>query len=117
MLEVLLDYLTVDDTVDVFKISHRIENWDYDELYMLPVKILLNPMAYQRARNTFVKDLIESVEAKFKFLLDDNSWLLLRASGTEPLLRAYMEATSEAGVAALKVAAHALAPDAVDVTH
>ena len=52
-----------------------------------------------------------------KFLLDDNSWLLLRASGTEPLLRAYMEATSEAGVAALKVAAHALAPDGVDVTH
>jgi phosphomannomutase len=52
-----------------------------------------------------------------KFLLDDNSWLLLRASGTEPLLRAYMEATSEEGVAALKVAAHALAPDGVDVTH
>ena len=52
-----------------------------------------------------------------KLLLDDNSWLLIRPSGTEPLVRAYMEATSEAGVAALKVAAHTLAPDGVDVTH
>jgi phosphomannomutase len=42
---------------------------------------------------------------------------LIRPSGTEPLVRAYMEATSKAGVDALKVAAHTLAPDGVDVTH
>jgi phosphomannomutase len=30
-----------------------------------------------------------------KFLLDDNSWLLLRASGTEPLLRVMVEARDE----------------------
>ena len=32
----------------------------------------------------------------FKFFLDDGSWLLVRASGTEPLVRVYTEATSEA---------------------
>ncbi len=30
----------------------------------------------------------------FKYLFEDNSWLLLRASGTEPLLRIYAEAAS-----------------------
>jgi phosphomannomutase len=29
-----------------------------------------------------------------KFFLDDGSWLLIRASGTEPLVRVYTEATS-----------------------
>ncbi len=31
----------------------------------------------------------------FKFWIDDGSWLLVRASGTEPLVRIYTEATSE----------------------
>jgi alpha-D-glucose phosphate-specific phosphoglucomutase len=30
-----------------------------------------------------------------KFILDDNSWLILRLSGTEPILRIYAEASSE----------------------
>ncbi len=30
-----------------------------------------------------------------KFFVDDGSWLLVRASGTEPLVRVYTEATSE----------------------
>ncbi|HZC33621.1 MAG TPA: phosphoglucomutase/phosphomannomutase family protein, partial [Candidatus Bathyarchaeia archaeon] len=29
-----------------------------------------------------------------KFFLDDGSWLLVRTSGTEPLVRVYTEATS-----------------------
>ena len=32
----------------------------------------------------------------FKFWVADGSWLLVRASGTEPLVRIYTEATSEA---------------------
>jgi len=32
----------------------------------------------------------------YKFFLDDGSWLLVRASGTEPLVRVYTEATTEA---------------------
>jgi len=31
----------------------------------------------------------------YKFFLDDGSWLLIRASGTEPLVRVYTEASSE----------------------
>jgi phosphomannomutase len=32
----------------------------------------------------------------FKFFVDDGSWLLIRTSGTEPLVRVYTEATSAA---------------------
>jgi phosphomannomutase len=32
----------------------------------------------------------------YKFFVDDGSWLLIRTSGTEPLVRVYTEATSEA---------------------
>ena len=31
----------------------------------------------------------------FKFFVADGSWLLVRTSGTEPLVRVYTEATSE----------------------
>jgi phosphomannomutase len=39
----------------------------------------------------------QSLDTKdgFKFFVDDGSWLLVRASGTEPLVRVYTEATSE----------------------
>jgi phosphomannomutase len=33
-----------------------------------------------------------------KFVLEDGSWVLARASGTEPIIRVYVEATSEARV-------------------
>jgi phosphomannomutase len=36
----------------------------------------------------------------FKFYLADGSWVLLRASGTEPLVRIYSEAADQAGVEA-----------------
>ena len=36
-----------------------------------------------------------------KYHLADDSWLLIRPSGTEPLLRVYAEASSEAAVSAL----------------
>ncbi|HEY7971149.1 MAG TPA: hypothetical protein VID95_14225 [Candidatus Limnocylindrales bacterium] len=35
-----------------------------------------------------------STDDGFKFFLDDGTWLLIRASGTEPLVRVYTEATS-----------------------
>jgi phosphomannomutase len=40
----------------------------------------------------------QALETKdgFKFFLDDGSWLLIRTSGTEPLVRVYTEATSAA---------------------
>jgi phosphomannomutase len=36
-----------------------------------------------------------------KFYLADNSWLLIRPSGTEPVLRIYAEARSEEAVNAM----------------
>jgi phosphomannomutase len=45
-----------------------------------------------------------------KFELDDDQWLLLRFSGTEPLLRVFAEADSPAKAQALVEAAHALLP-------
>lgn len=36
-----------------------------------------------------------------KYIMDDNSWLLIRPSGTEPVLRVYAEASNEQQVQAL----------------
>jgi phosphomannomutase len=44
----------------------------------------------------------------FKFWLGDGSWLLVRASGTEPLVRVYTEATSESTRDAMLVAGERL---------
>jgi alpha-D-glucose phosphate-specific phosphoglucomutase len=40
-----------------------------------------------------------------KLILEDGSWVCYRLSGTEPVVRAYTEARTEQGVAALKAAA------------
>jgi phosphomannomutase len=45
----------------------------------------------------------------FKFMLQDGSWLLVRFSGTEPVMRVYAEAESPARVAALLQAGQDLA--------
>jgi phosphomannomutase len=47
-----------------------------------------------------------------KFVFEDGSWMLLRLSGTEPLLRLYVEAESEAATAKLvKEASHWILKD------
>jgi phosphomannomutase len=45
----------------------------------------------------------------FKFLFADGSWLLIRPSGTEPLLRLYSEASSLAQVETLLAAGRSMA--------
>ncbi len=52
-----------------------------------------------------------------KMIREDGSWLLVRPSGTEPLVRCYIEARSDEGVAELKQAVHELIPDGEDATH
>ncbi|MAO89286.1 MAG: hypothetical protein CL880_01970 [Dehalococcoidia bacterium] len=44
----------------------------------------------------------------FKFNLKNGSWMLIRFSGTEPLLRAYAEGSSQEEVDALLLAAQEL---------
>ncbi len=51
-----------------------------------PVRLLRSPLADMK---TF-----DGV----KFIAQDSSWLMLRGSGTEPILRIYAEAKSDAGV-------------------
>ena len=47
-----------------------------------------------------------------KYVLADNSWLLIRPSGTEPVLRVYAEAHSPETVQALLAEGRALADSA-----
>lgn len=44
----------------------------------------------------------------FKFLLPNHEWVAFRASGTEPLIRCYIEAKSQAGLKKLRAACQAL---------
>lgn len=44
----------------------------------------------------------------YKFLLPDNEWVAFRASGTEPLIRCYIEARSAAGLRQLEKACRVL---------
>ncbi len=46
------------------------------------------------AGNPVVRTVDLETRDGFKFFLEDGSWLLIRASGTEPLVRIYTEATS-----------------------
>jgi phosphomannomutase len=39
-----------------------------------------------------------------KYMLEDDSWVLMRSSGTEPVVRFYVESSSDENVAALKEA-------------
>ena len=48
----------------------------------------------------------------FKFFADDGSWLLVRFSGTEPLVRVYTEAASQAAVDEIVAAGEKLVRDA-----
>ena len=51
-----------------------------------PAKLLRSPLAEVKSYDGV------------KFVAQDSSWLMLRGSGTEPILRIYAEATSEVGV-------------------
>jgi len=49
---------------------------------------------------------VETIDG-FKYLLDNEAWVLVRASGTEPLLRVYAETSSSAETEKLLEAAKA----------
>jgi alpha-D-glucose phosphate-specific phosphoglucomutase len=52
-----------------------------------------------------------------KMVREDNSWLLIRPSGTEPLVRCYVEVRSQGAVAEMEHAIHDLIPDGEVATH
>ena len=53
------------------------------------------PNSLQQSKQNFAR-----VDARdgVKFVAEDSTWLMLRGSGTEPVLRIYAEAKSDAGV-------------------
>ena len=52
-----------------------------------------------------------------KFFLDDGSWLLIRLSGTEPLVRVYAETKSQGELAPLLDAGERMVKGASDGNH
>ena len=60
-----------------------------------PAKLLSSPVAQVKSADGV------------KFIAEDSSWLMLRGSGTEPILRIYAEAKSDTGVK--KLLAHGVA--------
>jgi len=63
------------------------------------------------APNTLEGHAVAHVSGKdgVKYILDDDSWLLIRPSGTEPVLRIYSEGRSQSQVKALLIAGAAMA--------
>jgi alpha-D-glucose phosphate-specific phosphoglucomutase len=68
------------------------------------IDIHITPELHQKAANNMNKVKVDSVAGTkvaklvtidgYKFILEDDSWLLIRFSGTEPLIRIYSEAGS-----------------------
>ena len=81
------------------KFCYEREDMEYpDELKKRMVRVLKkNPPRKLLGKNVIE---IKSYDG-IKFILEDDSWLLLRLSGTEPILRIYAEADSKEKVLGL----------------
>ncbi|MBI2067810.1 MAG: phosphoglucomutase/phosphomannomutase family protein [Deltaproteobacteria bacterium] len=86
--------------------------------YFQRLDLHLAPDVVTKARSKLSRSKIDSIAGKkivktnfidgFKYHLSDASWLLIRPSGTEPVLRIYAEAPEPAGVTKLLEAGQAL---------
>ncbi len=111
----LLDLFLRERVAGRWPVSRAVEH--FHELagpsWYLRIDVHFDRAAYAKAKRHLLVDLREQSPTElagqpvvrtlpldtndgFKFWLDDGSWLLVRASGTEPLVRIYTEATSEA---------------------
>jgi phosphomannomutase len=73
---------------------HYYERIDLHFAADLRDKILENVNKSNRGTIAGVKVTRTDITDGFRYRLEDNSWLLIRFSGTEPLLRIYSEASS-----------------------
>jgi len=76
------------------RIDVHVERALYDETKRRLLVDLAGSPPSDLAGNRIARTDALSTNDGFKFFLDDGSWLLVRASGTEPLVRVYTEATS-----------------------
>jgi phosphomannomutase len=72
----------------------------YDAHYPLEKRATLMESLKARPPEKLLSSPLAKVEARdgVKFIAEDSTWLMLRGSGTEPVLRIYAEAGSDAGV-------------------
>jgi phosphomannomutase len=72
-------------------------DYSFDKAKRLTSRLLSAPPAKIAAKKVIKMKTYDGI----KFIMDDESWLLLRFSGTEPLIRLYAEAHSKKDVGAL----------------
>ena len=90
------------------RIDVHVERADYPEVKRRLLVDLQAQAPAELAGQPVVRTLSLETGDGFKFWVTDGSWLLVRASGTEPLVRIYTEATSEATREAMLVAGERL---------
>jgi phosphomannomutase len=90
------------------RIDVHVDRADYPEVKRHLLVDLREQAPTELAGQPVVRTLPLETNDGFKFWLADGSWLLIRASGTEPLVRIYTEATSEATQEALLAAGERL---------
>jgi phosphomannomutase len=84
----------------------------YDDVKRRLLVELRNHAPSQLAGQTVTKAVPLTTNDGYKFFVADGSWLLVRTSGTEPLVRVYTEATSEAVQEAMLTAGERLVHEA-----
>ena len=82
----------------------------FDAHYPLEKRASLMLFLQRQPPAKLLRQLVTKVEARdgVKFVAADSSWLMLRGSGTEPVLRIYAEAKTDADVAKLLAQGRAL---------
>jgi phosphomannomutase len=77
------------------RIDVHVDRAEYPEVKRRLLVDLREQAPMELAGQPVVRTLPLDTNDGFKFWLADGSWLLIRTSGTEPLVRVYVEATSE----------------------
>ncbi|MEP6638399.1 MAG: phosphoglucomutase/phosphomannomutase family protein [Chloroflexota bacterium] len=77
------------------RIDVHVDRAEYPEIKRRLLVDLRSQAPTELAGRPVVRTVPLETNDGFKFWVDDGSWLLIRASGTEPLVRVYTEATSE----------------------
>jgi phosphomannomutase len=78
------------------RIDVHVDRSDYPEVKRRLLVDLREKAPTELAGEPVIRTQALDTNDGFKFFVEDGSWLLVRTSGTEPLVRVYTEATSEA---------------------
>jgi phosphomannomutase len=76
------------------RVDVHVERTEYDDVKRRLLVDLRDQAPTSLAGHPVARTVPLSTNDGVKFFLDDGSWLLVRTSGTEPLVRVYTEATS-----------------------